>query len=239
MAIAPAMEQASRGGVGAAVLEAVRATRALVQTNTNLGTVLLLAPLAAVPRGEAVRAGIGRVLSGLTDDDSRLVYEAIRLAQPGGLGEVTEMDVASAAPPDLLAAMRAASERDLVARQYVTHFATILDEVVPALRNGCDQGWPLAEAIVHTQIQLLSRHGDSLIARKCGVGVSREAAARAAQIVDCGVPADEDYQMALAELDFWLRCDQHRRNPGTTADLIAAGLFVMLRDGELAGHLRQ
>ena len=120
-----------------------------------------------------------------------------------------------------------------MARQYVTQFATVLDEVVPALRDGCDRGWPLAEAIVHTQIQLLSRHGDSLIARKCGVEVSREAAARAAQVLDCGVPADEDYQTALAELDFWLRCDQHRRNPGTTADLIAAGLFVMLRDGEL------
>jgi len=35
----------------------------------------------------------------------------------------------------------------------------------------------------------------------------------------------------LADFDFWLRSDGHRRNPGTTADLIAAALFVLLRDG--------
>jgi triphosphoribosyl-dephospho-CoA synthase len=236
VAIAPAMECAEREGVGNAVLKGVRATRDAVGTNTNLGTLLLLAPLAAVPRGEALSAGVGRVLAELTAEDSRLVYEAIRLAQPGGMGEVSEMDIHAAAPTALLAAMAAASERDLVALQYVTQFATVLDDVVPTLRAGHGRGWPLADAIVFTQLQLLSRHGDSLIARKCGAGISREAADRAAQVLECGTPPNEEYAAALADFDFWLRSDHHRRNPGTTADLIAAGLFTLLRDGELRGN---
>ena len=35
------------------------------------------------------------------------------------------------------------------------------------------------------------------------------------------------------EFDAWLRADGHRRNPGTTADLIAASLFAAFRDGIL------
>jgi triphosphoribosyl-dephospho-CoA synthase len=88
---------------------------------------------------------------------------------------------------------------------------------------------------VHTQLQLLSRFGDSLIARKCGAAVSQQVATRATHVLAVGAPGDADYQQALAELDFWLRSDRHQRNPGTTADLIAAGLFVALRDGRLTG----
>ena len=84
----------------------------------------------------------------------------------------------TAAPADLLAAMQAASDRDLVARQYVTGFSTVLDQVLPWLLAGPGQGWSLADTIVHTQLRLLSRFGDSLIARKCGPAVSRSRSPR-------------------------------------------------------------
>ncbi|MEX0818320.1 MAG: triphosphoribosyl-dephospho-CoA synthase, partial [Pirellulaceae bacterium] len=90
VAIAPAIESASRRGVGAAVLEAISAMRSLVPTNTNLGCVLLIAPLAAVPAKQSLDAGIGAVLASLTARDAEQVYEAIRLATPGGLGRVKE-----------------------------------------------------------------------------------------------------------------------------------------------------
>jgi len=45
-----------------------------------------------------------------------------------------------------------------------------------------------------------------------------------------GRPGDAAYHEAVSDLDFWLRSDDHRRNPGTTADLVAAGLFVALRE---------
>jgi triphosphoribosyl-dephospho-CoA synthase len=233
VAIGPAMEQASTAGVGPAVLAAVQATRELVATNTNLGMVLLIAPLAAVPRTLPLADGIGQVLQNFTPRDSELVYQAIRLAQPGGLGQTAEMDVAGPAPDDLVAAMTAAADRDLVARQYSTHFALVLGEILPNLLTGQAQGWDLQDNLIREHVRLLSEHPDSLIVRKCGLETANRASAFATQVLRAGQPGDEHYHEALADFDFWLRSDGHRRNPGTTADLLAAALFAGLRDGLL------
>jgi triphosphoribosyl-dephospho-CoA synthase len=232
VAIAPAIDSVREGcRLGPIVDDAIAATRRVVSSNTNLGTVLLLAPLALAETSEDPAAGVARVLQSLDADDARLVYQAIRRAQPGGLGRVEEHDVASAPPSDLLVAMRAAAERDLVARQFTNNFEQVLGQVVPWLREGLDRGWGLSATIVRAQLQLLSVHPDSLIARKCGLQVAQEAADRAGRVLESGDPRDENYSLALADFDFWLRSDGHRRNPGTTADLVAAGLFAALRWG--------
>lgn len=232
--IGPVMDAATANGVGETVLQAVRGTRQMVRVNTNLGTVLLLAPLACVPRGLSLESGVNAVLGNLTDDDARAVYEAIRLAEPGGLGKVDEMDVADDAPSDLMAAMRSAADRDMVARQYAEDFEHVLRFVVPSLCRGAQAGWSLTETIIHTHLRLLAQFPDSLIARKCGPDVAQQAADRAAAVLDTGEPGDDENLRALGDLDFWLRSDGHRRNPGTTADLIAAGLFVVLRERLIA-----
>jgi triphosphoribosyl-dephospho-CoA synthase len=92
---------------------------------------------------------------------------------------------------------------------------------------------PLSDSIVHAHVRQLAKTPDSLIARKCGVEIARESADRAAAVLASGAPGDAAYQSALATFDAWLRADGHRRNPGTTADLIAAGLFVLLREGRV------
>lgn len=234
VAIGPAMEQAAQVGVGATVLSAIQATRQFVRTNTNLGIVLLLSPLAAVERRVPLNIGVQDVLQRLDERDAAAVYQAIALAQPGGLGKVSEHDVAGPAPPSLMEAMQLAAERDAIARQYVNGFADIFASVAPKLVAGVEQGWKLVESIVHTHVQLLAEQEDSLIARKCGREVAQEASAIAQQVLNAGVPGEDDYYEALSDLDFWLRCDGHKRNPGTTADLIAAGLFVALREGAIA-----
>ena len=94
-AIAEPLDRAIPDGVGAAVRGARSRRRGgVVATNTNLGMVLLLAPLAAVPDGVGLEEGIETVLEATTIDDARAVYRAIRLAQPGGLGDVPDQDVA-------------------------------------------------------------------------------------------------------------------------------------------------
>lgn len=231
VAIGPVMDSAKDVGVGQTVLAAVKATRQLAGTNVNLGIALLLSPLAAVPRDTPLKDGVAAVLRNLTADDSRLVYEAIRLARPGGLGTAEKMDVHSTPPALLLDAMEAAKDRDLIAKQYVTDFSLVLEELAPALVLGRKRGWSPTEAIIHAHVGLIARHGDSLIVRKCGSEVGQQASARAAEVLAAGGPGDENYLRALSDFDFWLRSDGHRRNPGTTADLIAAGLFVVLRDG--------
>ncbi|MCE9546257.1 MAG: triphosphoribosyl-dephospho-CoA synthase [Planctomycetia bacterium] len=231
VAIGPAMDRATEHGVGRTVRDAVAATRHLVGTNTNLGTVLLISPLAAVPRSQPLADGVRDVLRSLTADDARLVYDAIRLASAGGLGKVDEMDVQEAPPADLIAAMRAAAERDLIARQYAEEFRQVFECVVPWLQAGLKADSPLGPAVRHTFVRLMHEFPDSLIARKCGDGVAKEAAIRAGRVLDAGPPESEEYNWMIGDLDFWLRSDGHRRNPGTTADLIAAGLFALLREG--------
>ena len=234
VAIGPPMETAATVGIGRAVLEAVAATRKCVPTNTNLGMALLIAPLAAVSRDQRLTAAsVGQVLRRLTGDDCRLVYEAIRLARPGGLGKVESMDIADEPPADLLLAMRAAADRDLLARQYVENFRLVLDDALPALTAGRERSWSLTDAIIHTHLSLIARYGDTLIARKCGAEVAGKASVLAEHVLASGKPGDEAYFEALADFDFWLRSDGNRRNPGTTADLVAAALFAGLRDGLL------
>jgi triphosphoribosyl-dephospho-CoA synthase len=232
--IGPVLENAGERGVGRAVLDAVQATRGVVATNTNLGMALLLAPLAAVPRSEPLTTeSVRKVLQALTVDDCRLVYEAIRVAQPGGLGQVESMDVANEPPTDLLAAMGAAAERDLVARQYAENFALVLNDALPALVAGRSREWSLTDSIIHTHLSLIAAQGDSLIRRKCGPEVATQASTIAKQVLTFGSPGEDEYYAALADFDFWLRSDGNRRNPGATADLIAAALFAGLRDGQL------
>lgn len=231
LAIAPIFERAESLSVGQLVLQAVQATRQLTGANTNLGMLLLYAPLAKVPRQEPLTLGVQTVLTSLTAADAADVYAAIRLAQPGGLGKVSEADVAGPAPESLLDAMRLAADRDLIARQYAEGFHHVLTWIVPWLNEAlAERKWPLSEAVVHTCLRMLAAEPDSLIARKCGREVATDASARAERALAAGEPGSPDYHTAVADFDFWLRSDHHCRNPGTTADLVAAGLFACLRD---------
>jgi triphosphoribosyl-dephospho-CoA synthase len=232
--VGPVLARVTELGVGAAVLEAVLATRDAVGTNTNLGTLLLVAPLAAVPDGVRPSDGIRRVLRELTFDDTRNVYEAIRVSAAGGLGRAAEADVQEEPPAELslVDAMRLASDRDLVARQYCYEFANVF-EIANRIEEGLDRGWSLDTTIVGEHIRQLALEADSLILRKCGPQVAEQTRTMAKRVLDAGSPGDEKYERGLEDLDFWLRSDGHRRNPGTTADLIAAGLFVLLREGRV------
>ncbi len=229
--IGPSMELAVARPLGQTVLEAVEATRSAVATNTNLGTILLVTPLAKVPRSVPLDVGIVEVLGQLTPQDASDVYRAILSANPGGLGRVESADVADTPPADLVAAMRLAADRDMVARQYAEGFHHVLKVVVPWLGRALEAGLSVSDAIVHVHLELMAEFPDSLIARRRGLEVAQRAAAMARDVLSAGAPRDEAYERALADLDFWLRADGHRRNPGTTADLVAAGLFAALRDG--------
>lgn len=226
-AIAPVMEAACRQRVGETILAAVQATREVTPTNTNLGIILLLAPLATVPAGKPLRAGLRRVLDRLDVEDARRAYEAIRLARPGGLGEVSEQDVSVEPTRPLREVMALAAERDLVAAQYANGFAEVFDEAVPELLVSLrERRLSLESALGAVHLSLLARHLDSLVLRKCGMEEARAVQARARQVA-------ED-SLSVEAFDAWLREGGHRRNPGTTADLLAAALFVALREGDLS-----
>ena len=231
IAIGPAMDNATTQNLGTTILESVAATRNMVGRNTNLGTILLLAPLASVPRTLSLQEGVADVLRATDQEDAAQLYEAIRTARPGGIGTAEKMDIYQTPPGDLCAAMREAADRDCVAQQYAENFAPLFEQIVPNLRTAIEAGMTLADAIVHVHLQTLHAFPDSLIARKCGITVAEEASRRAGEVLAAGPQPSAAYQQALQMLDRYLRDERHQRNPGTTADLLAAGLFTLLRDG--------
>jgi triphosphoribosyl-dephospho-CoA synthase len=225
------LARSSELGVGTAVLRAIEATRQVTSTNTNLGIALLIAPLAAVPREIPLREGIEDVLERLTVADAAAVYRAIRLAAAGGLGTVNDQDVESEPTVTLREAMRLAADRDRIARQYVTGFADVLGFGTQSLLDWTRRvGDDWESAVIGLHLSLLAEWPDSLLIRKCGAGVAEQSRERAAAVLRAGWPETAEGRQELMEFDRWLRGDGHRRNPGTTADLVAVILFAALRD---------
>ncbi|WP_339911385.1 triphosphoribosyl-dephospho-CoA synthase [Symmachiella dynata] len=229
--VAPVLARSAELKVGPTVLAAIRATREALGRNVNLGIVLLIAPLAAVPPGRTLVTGIGDVLEGLDNEDAALVYEAIRLAAPGGMGTVEDQDVSAAPTESLLTVMKRAAEWDQIAAEYANGFGVVLEFAASHFVDS-PSGWEQWNtSIVHLQLKLMARFGDSLIARKCGAAIAGEARQRAQRALESFEESASLVSREVAELDVWLRGDGHRRNPGTTADLIAAILFAAFRDG--------
>ena len=229
LAIGPAITRADRASVGPIILQAVQDTRKLVSTNTNLGILLLLAPLAKAGLGTGdLRENLSQVLSALTVEDARQVYAAIRLAQAGGLGHAPQADVAEEPHLTLRAAMSLAQERDSIAREYVTDFAITFEIGYPTLREAWRTAPDSADAIVQTHLTLLAHVPDTLIARKRGAEIAGQVSQWAGQVLDAGGVFTEPGRKALAGLDRALRDERHTLNPGTTADLTVAALFLAL-----------
>jgi triphosphoribosyl-dephospho-CoA synthase len=218
--------------LGALVREAVAATARWAPSNTNLGILLLLAPLAKAALGpNDLRSNLTGVLDATTVDDASEVYAAIRLANPGGLGRAANQDVARDPTLPLREVMRLAADRDGIAREYDTTFSATFDTGVPALRQARADGLGWDDAIVETFLTLLAAAPDTHIARRAGLdraaNVSRLAVA---VLADGGVRSDAG-RLSVARFDRSLRDDRHSANPGTTADLTAAAIFVLLLEG--------
>lgn len=228
--VAPVLAESGRAGIGQCVLQSVRQTQAILGRNTNLGIVLLLAPLAAVPLEHTLADGIEHVLGQTTVEDARLVYRAIRAARPGGMGRAPEQDLACEPTLPLVEVMRLAADRDRIAAQYVSGFRDVLEFAVPELLQWSRQCDEWEQAVVGLHLTLMSQLPDTLIARKCGREIAGESARRAQAVLDAGWPVTSAGTETCSELDGWLRADGNRRNPGTTADLVAAALFAAMRD---------
>jgi triphosphoribosyl-dephospho-CoA synthase len=232
IAMGSSLEDAAQSCVGRIILNAATDTRALVQSNTNLGIILLLAPLVkactTTKAGGNIRQSLEAVLSSLTVEDARLAYEAIRLAQPGGLGRVSHADVREQPSITLLQAMTLAADRDAIAREYATGFAITFETGLPAMKEAVAGVENFSCAIVQAFLTILSRVPDTLIERKKGTAAARGVSQMAADVLAKGGMRTPEGKSALAEMDLALRDPGHMLNPGTTADLTAAAIFLAL-----------
>ena len=233
VAIGPALAQAHTAALGRTIRRAVEDTLRWTRSNTNLGIVLLLAPLARAALQEQgdLRDRLRRVLSETTVDDAVEVYAAIRQARPGGLGRSHVEDVAGRPTVTLQEAMALAAERDGIAREYVTGFARTFEIGVPALVAARRDGLTWTDAAVETYLALLESGADTHIARKLGVEEAEMVSRKAREVRAAGGTRSSAGRQALTELDRELRDPRNRRNPGATADLTCAALFVVILDG--------
>lgn len=217
--------------VGQRILRGIEATRAIVACNTNLGILLLCAPLvhAAVEPSQdhVLRARLQVVLGQLSIDDARDAYQAIRLAQPGGLGQSARHDVGAAPTVTLLEAMREARGRDRIAWQYTSGFEDIFKVGTVAGREALLRWGDRAWAAVSIYLEFLALYPDSHIARKHGEPVARavvdEAQESAHAFRTAAHPSD-----TLPLLEAFDRSLKARGlNPGTSADLTVATLLTL------------
>ncbi|MGR9087057.1 MAG: triphosphoribosyl-dephospho-CoA synthase [Gammaproteobacteria bacterium] len=221
--------------LGEKIYYAVKATREAVGCNTNLGIVLLCAPLlqaaSGLPSGRGLRQALGRVLDATTIDDAEWTYRAISLAAPGGLGSSCDQDVRDKATVTLREAMEMAAQRDRIAFQYSTNYQDIFDFSTGLYYNGISKRIGQNWAAVVVYAGLLSRIPDSHIERKYGDRYAGMVAARMALLRDSLDRADNPEQT----LPLLHQIDREFKsigiNPGTTADLtVATVLAVLIQD---------
>jgi triphosphoribosyl-dephospho-CoA synthase len=218
--------------------------------NTLLGTVILLLPIAVAagmtPTEEEhileipeLRENLKFVVESTTPEDAVDVYEAIKIANPSGLGKAPELDVND---PNSINMIRKgkislydtfiiASEYDTVCSEWVKNYPITFDVAYPFLIEQIGKTDDLNMAIVHTFLNILAEYPDTFVARKTGIERAREVSAMAKEVLKLGGLETSQGRERLREFDHELRESSNFLNPGTTADVVAAALALTVLSG--------
>ncbi|MFW5450996.1 MAG: triphosphoribosyl-dephospho-CoA synthase [Methylophagaceae bacterium] len=233
-AIAPILAQ-TNSNVGEMILQAITATRTVVNCNTNLGIVLLFAPLCIAIQNcqkfEQLSHQLKKVLENLTIDDAKKCYQAIRLAEAGGLSEYEQQDINSSPTVTLREAMALAQDRDTIAAQYLNNYHEIFHIGRPNFITAINSGENVEWASAFAYLKLLSNIPDSLICRKQGLECARRIMEEAKKISDKVTDNNHlsGFEAVIIQWDNKLKLKAI--NPGTTADLTAATLLIYAFEG--------
>ena len=218
-------------GVGERVRAAVQATRQTVGCNTNLGILLLAAPLARAAQSavdsHGLRERVARVLAALTVDDACAAFEAICLASPAGLGEAAEQDVHQRPTVTLREAMRLAAAQDQLAAQYVNDYAAVFELGLCGLQAHLADGASIADAAQQIFLLFLCEIDDAHVLRKQGPTTAQWLRVAARQVASEWRKCENLSQRhdRLQRFDSELKA--RGVNPGTSADLTVASLFAL------------
>ncbi len=235
VAIGPAIREAKEKTVGKTILKAIRDTQRFVACNTNLGIVLLFAPLAKAYGPGKLRENLREVLASLTVDDARKTYQAIKIAKPGGMGRLENYDISEQEVNITLreAMGLAGRDRDSIAREYATDFESTFELGYPCLMKYWVETHKLLDSIVQTYLTILTEIPDTLIKRENGPAIAEDVSQRAKKALKSGGVFSAQGRKAVREFDRFLREEEDGLNPGTTADLVTASIFVALLKGGL------
>ncbi len=228
-AIAPILSNPAYS-VGESILKSVEATKKVAHCNTNLGIILLFAPLCAAMRQidhfDALIPQLKSTLNQLTNNDADNAYQAIRLAEAGGLGQSNEQDIFSPPTVTLKQAMKLAKNRDAIALQYCNNYMQVFEIGLPHLTKSINCGESVEWACAFAYLNLLTVLPDSLICRKYSLACAMKIQDKATHTLN-KLNGNKRLSQIEAEITLWDKeLKQKAINPGTTADLTAATLLV-------------
>nr|MDO8112801.1 triphosphoribosyl-dephospho-CoA synthase [Candidatus Sigynarchaeota archaeon] len=232
------------------IIEATCESMMAAQTGGNLllGHVLLLIPLAAsigtLLAGTersigALKSVVGEVVRSGNTDDVISLYKGIKICNPGGLGTVEKFDVNS---PGFVAELRKAKatfhdvfaitkDVDSISSEWSSGFAITFTDTFPRLHAIVSSGLTINDAVVQLFLETLAKHPDSLIRRKNGLDMAKSISDQAREIIELGGMNELAGRNAVNALDTKLASAGGRLNPGTTADLAAAALCLLVATG--------
>lgn len=252
--IAARNEAIENADVGRLILDGVEAVKkSHAGGNTHLGILMLFTPLAlsagmcaGLRKGfENLRNMSSIVLEATTTEDALNLYSAINKAEAGGMGSY-ELDVNDAESMEALKmrnmtlfdVMLLSSEWDDIAAELTGKYRRTF-EAESLLENIAMKNTDLTSAITQTFLALLSEYPDTLIARKCGADAAEDVSIAAREALDAGGVLSAEGRQKINEFDAYLRSDGNKLNPGTTADITAAALFVLLLNSSKATNKGQ
>jgi triphosphoribosyl-dephospho-CoA synthase len=218
--------------------------------NTLLGTVILLSPIAVAAGMTAnkeeqvfeipeLRGNLKLVVESTTPKDAVDVYEAIKIANPSGLGKAPELDINDPNSVNkileenvsLFQVFKIASKYDNVCSEWVNNYPITFDVAHPCLMEQIKETKELNVAIIHTFLKVLEEYPDTFIARKVGIEKTREVSSKAKEILKLGGLETSRGKESLRRFDLELRQSSNLLNPGTTADIVAAALALSVLGG--------
>lgn len=233
--------------IGRAIRDGVNATKGWAGENTNLGTLLLLIPLASAAsmtaakesefETEKLRENLSDILKSSGSEDALNVYRAISIANAGGMGKVDRLSVREESSKERIAEediplyeiMKISADRDQISKEWVSDMQITFEEGYPLLKELYEKNEALNPAVVQTFLNILSAHPDSFVRRKHGEEIAQETSERAKAVLDKGGMFTREGRKAVDELDESFR--RESINPGATADLIASSLMVSFLNG--------
>ncbi|HIE84960.1 MAG TPA: triphosphoribosyl-dephospho-CoA synthase [Dehalococcoidia bacterium] len=216
--------------VGEKVFYSVEATKNKVDCNTNLGMILLFSPLIKSFESKSndrfLQSDLEYVLKHLTNVDAELVYKAISLANPGGLGRLEQHDVNNSPDISLLEAMTEAADRDLIARQYISNYEDVYKLGLNCLSE-FDKRWNSVEwAAVACYLTYMANFPDSHIRRKFGDEIAKQVQKRTVSVMEQFKKNNNPAKSKSSLLEYDKELKDSNINPGTSADLTAASLLL-------------
>jgi triphosphoribosyl-dephospho-CoA synthase len=227
--------------IGSGVLQATRAAVDKTGCNTNLGIVLLSAPLAIAAQeiiAKQIKISIRERLTDLIDSstiqDAVEVYQAIGIAEPGGLGSSEAHDVADTPSVTLIEAMNFAAVRDRIAYQYDSSFVDIFTLGEPLFEHYLSRWASMKWATVAVYLSFLSSFNDSHIERKYGTSVADSVRLESLPLERAFKACENPVEFSSRLIGFDEELKRGGVNPGTSADLTVASLLAFL----LTVHLK-